>query len=319
MTYMKRTTTYFFPAILALMAATGCSNDNEPGPAGRSESPAFTASIGVESRAYNDSWEIGDEIGISGAKRNNVRHITNDGDGIFTVKTPGEQIYFQDENDATFTAYYPWNGLAAGSSKIRANTASQSEPEQKKFDFLWAQASGKKDSPNVKFAFSHRMVKLLLTVKPGDGMSFDEVKSASISLGGFRHGGSFDTSDGTATADSGKAVDKWTFSGGVVAPVEINETAKTATFSLILFPQAFSSSLTLLAELDLENNADYRLRAYIDFTSANSGKDNEKAKNEWVAGRQYNLSLTLNKTEISINKCEISPWLVVEGDEITVD
>lgn len=317
---MDKATKYIIPVVIAVIPLSGCiSDDNEPGPGERSDSPDFTASIGShQSRAYDQVWDIADEIGISGANRNNVRHFTKDADGIFTVKTPGDQIYFQDDNQTTFTAYYPWNELSGGTSKVNADTRNQDPMKQKGFDFLWAQATGKKDSPSVSFVFSHRMVKLLLTVKPGTGMSFEEVKSASISLGGFRHTGSFNTTDGTATADTGTIVDKWTFSDGV-APAVVNEADKTVSFSLLFFPQAFSSPLTLTAELDLPGNAEYHLRAYIDFTAANREKDNAAARNEWVAGRQYNVSLTLNKTEISLNECVIKPWSVVNGEDIIVD
>jgi len=36
----------------------------------------------------------GDEIGISGGSYTNVCYLTKDGDGRFTVKTPGDEIYF---------------------------------------------------------------------------------------------------------------------------------------------------------------------------------------------------------------------------------
>ena len=71
--------------------------------------------------------------------------------------------------------------------------------------------------------------------------------------------------------------------------------------------------------LELPDNRSHTLRADIDFTAANREKDGANAKNEWVAGRQYNLSLTLHKTDITMNECVITPWTVVRGDDITVD
>lgn len=315
---MKNSTKYFAAVALALITLSGCDNlNNEPDAEGSKDCPEFTASIGgAESRAYDQTWESADEIGISGANRINVRYVTIDGDGSFEVKTAGEQIYFQNEGETPFTAYYPWNELVESSSKINADT--QEQHEQKNLDFLWAQASGKKDSPNVNFVFAHRMVKLFLTVRPGNGMSFDEVKTASLSLGGFRHSGSFNPADGSASADAGETVKKWTFTGGI-APVAISEADKTVTYSFIFFPQKFDNPLEFMAELDLNGNIGYTLKADIDFTSANSMKDNAAAENEWVSSRQYNLNLTLNKTEITFNGCVIMPWNVVNGDDIFVD
>lgn len=317
---MKETPKYIMAAALAIMTFAGCGNENdELNVFDRKDSPDFTATIGsVQSRAFDNNWEQGDEIGVSGCNRTNVCYLTNSNDGKFTVKTHGEQIYFQDESEVTFTAYYPWNNLAEGVVAIDADTRLQ--PDQKSFDFLWAQASGKKDSPNVNFNFAHRMAKVVFTVKPGKGMSFDEVKTASLSLGRFRHTGSFNTLNGNATvdADAAMATDKWIFSGDV-APVTYNNDEKTATFSLIFFPQEFDNPLAFLAELELSDNKSYNLRAGIDFTTANSVADGTNAKNEWVAGRQYNLSLTLNKTDITLSECVINPWNEVNGDEIIVD
>lgn len=314
---MKETPKYIMAAALAIMTFAGCGNENdELNVFDRKDSPDFTATIGsVQSRAFDNNWEQGDEIGVSGCNRTNVCYLTNSNDGKFTVKTHGEQIYFQDESEVTFTAYYPWNNLAEGVVAIDADTEVQTN--QKSFDFLWAQASGKKDSPNVNFNFAHRMAKVVLTVRPGNGMSFDEVKDATLSLGGFRHTGFINITDGS-TMVNGDATANWVFTGGV-APAVLDETESTVTYSLIFFPQEFDNPLAFLAELDLSDNKSYNLRAGIDFTAANSEKDGAQAKNEWVAGRQYNLSLTLHKTDITLSECVINPWNEVNGDEINVD
>lgn len=317
---MKKTFKYLAAAAFAVITLSGCDNTNDqPNAEGRKDYPDFTASIGsAESRAYDRMWENADEIGISGANRTNVRYVTDAGDGTFKVKNDGEQIYFEDEGDTPFTAYYPWNELTENSSTIAADTKEQIQSKQKGFDFLWAQASGKKVSPNVNFVFAHRMVKLSFTVKPGNGMSFDDIKTVSLSLGGFRHTGTFNIVDGTASADNGDAVEKWIFTGGV-APVVLNQDDETATYSFILFPQDFARPLELLAELDLPGNRAYTLKADIDFTSANRVIDGDAAGNKWVAGRQYNLNLTLHKTAISIGDCVITQWNIVNGDDIVVD
>ena len=54
----------------------------------------------------------GDLIGVSGMSGGvpytNVQYETINGDGNFTISNPGDEIYFQDGNTVTFTAYYPW-------------------------------------------------------------------------------------------------------------------------------------------------------------------------------------------------------------------
>lgn len=310
---MKKASKYFFTAALAFLTLTGCGNDaNEPQVTVTDSCPDFSATIDdSQSRAFDQSWDRGDRIGVSGCNRTNVCYITNAGDGNFSVNTPGQQIYFQDDAVETFTAYYPWCNMDEGAVAIKADTRLQAD--QKSFDFLWAKATGQKDAPNVAFTFAHKMSKVTLTVKPGNGMSYDEVKLARLSLAGFSHTGSFNVTDGFISVDNvGEA---WTFSDFAV----FNDTEKTATFSFIFFPQTLAKLLEFTAVLELPDNKSHSLRAAIDFTAANSKKDDDAAKNEWIAGRQYNLSVTLNKTDITIGKCEISPWNEVRADEIIVD
>lgn len=306
----KKIYRYFLPATLAVLTLSGCANGNDPDLPGRNGSPAFTATIGgSQSRAYDRTWEVGDEIGITGCNRTNVCYVTSGGDGSFTVKTANEQIYFHDNGEATFTAYYPWNNSTA--TKIEADTKDQTK--QKSFDYLWAKATGKKDAPNVAFTFAHKMAKVTLTVKAGEGMVYDELKAVKFSLSGISHTGTFDEITGSTAV--GAVSDAWTFSNFA----KYNDTDKTITFSLIFFPQAFNQPLDLAAVLDLPDNKNYSLKANLDFTTANKEKDGDAARNEWIAGRQYDLTVTLNKTEILLNKCVITAWTVVSGDDIIVD
>lgn len=312
---MRKTYKYFIPAALAIMALAGCVNEgDEPEVTGRKESPEFTATIcGTQTRAFDRSWEEGDEIGISGCTRTNACYLTSNGADRFTAKSISDQIYFHDLNEATFTAYYPWTDLSEGSVKIEADTRMQDT--RKRFDFLWATASGKMDTPEVELTFAHRMTKVSLTVKPGNEMSYEELKTATLSLKGFAHEGSFNTTDGT-TATAEKDNEVWIFSDFA----QFNDTEKTMAFSFIFFPQKFDKPLDFLAELNGSGSAsEFSLEALIDFTGANREMDGTAARNEWVAGRQYNLSVTLHKCEITMDKCIINPWILIEGDDISVD
>lgn len=314
---MRRTTEHVIAAALTLVTLAGCGSDDIGADAGTGKCrPDFTATIGgVQTRAFDSNWEIGDGIGISGGSYTNVCYHTKDGDGRFTVKTPGDEIYFQDEDEVTFTAYYPWNSLETAEA-INADTWAQAH--QKEFDFLWAQASGKKEAPEVAFTFAHRMAKVALTVKPGNGVGYDEVKTAVLSLEGFRHKGTFNIVDGsTATDDAGTAM--WEFAGNenaaYNAPAIFDDAEGTATFPLIFFPQEFDAPLPFFAELA----GGQTLKAEIDFTAANRERDGADAKNEWVAGRRYNLTVTLHKTRITLGNCSIMPWDEVDGGNIDAE
>ena len=313
-----------FMATLAAAVLTACNNDeNTVIDIGASQA-TFTAAIDgqVNTRAYDRTWEAGDAIGISGISGGitytNVQYITDsDGtSGNFTVGTQGNEIYYQDDNSVTFTAYYPWANLAADATTITADTRAQAS--QSDFDFLWSRQTGSKASPNVQFIFAHKMAKLVLTIRKGDGVSFQEVQDAVLSLGGFKYSGTFNVTDGTtSTADD--LATGWTFAGntsetGYNAPLSKDDTGETVSYTLILFPQVFSSPLPITAITGGQS-----FSATLNFTTANENAGDTDAQNEWVPGRQYNLSVTLHKTDITVDGCTIQGWDEADGGNVDAD
>ncbi len=318
-----RTKRMLFGALTVVLLAA-CSND-ENGVIDTTASRAtFTAAIGERpaTRAYDQTWEKGDKIGISGksgtADYFNIAYQTTAGNGNFTVVTPGEEIYYQDDNEVLFTAYYPWNKLDIGATTIEADTWNQAN--QNSFDFLWAQASGRKTVPNtsVAFEFAHKMSKVVLTVKKGADVSFDEVKAAVMSLEGFKHMGNFDITTGIAIA-GGNASTMWQFANAETvthnAPLTENKTAGTVAYTLIVFPQAFDVALPISAEL----TGSQTFKTALDFTEANKAANDTEPKNEWVAGRQYNLSVTLHKTALKVEGCTITEWEETDGGDFKAE
>ena len=261
-----------FMATLATAVLTACNNDENDVIDTGSSQATFTAAIDgqVNTRAFDQTWEAGDAIGISGISGGitytNVQYITDsDGtSGNFTVGTQGNEIYYQDDNSVTFTAYHPWANLAADATTITADTRAQAS--QSDFDFLWSRQTGSKASPNVQFLFEHKMTKLVLTIQKGNDVSYQEVQDAVLSLRGFKYNGTFNVTDGTATATGG---------------------------------QSFSATLN--------------------FTTANENAGDTDAQNEWVPGRQYNLSVTLHKTDITVDGCTIQGWDEADGGNVNAD
>ena len=314
-----------FMATLATAVLTACNNDENDVIDTGSSQATFTAAIDgqVNTRAFDQTWEAGDAIGISGISGGitytNVQYITDsDGtSGNFTVGTQGNEIYYQDDNSVTFTAYHPWANLAADATTITADTRAQAS--QSDFDFLWSRQTGSKASPNVQFIFAHKMAKLVLTIQKGNDVSYQEVQDAVLSLGGFKYSGTFNVTDGTtSTADD--LATGWTFAGntsetGYNAPFVPNATAESVSYTLILFPQEFSSPLPITATLTGMQS----FSATLDFTAANVDAGDTDAKNEWVAGRQYNLSVTLHKTDITVDGCTIQGWDEADGGNVNAD
>lgn len=312
-----------FIATLAAAVLTACNNDENNVIDTGSSQATFTAAIDgqVNTRAFDQTWEADDAIGISGTSGStvytNVKYVTTGGNGNFTARTSGNEIYYQDDNSVTFTAYYPWTNLAADATTITADTRAQAS--QSDFDFLWAQQTGSKASPNVQFVFTHKMTKLVLTIRKGDGVSFQEVQDAVLSLRGFKYNGTFNVTDGTATATGDNLTADWTFAENTTetdynAPLSKDDAAETVSYTLILFPQVFSSPLPITAITGGQS-----FSATLDFTDANVDAGDTDAQNEWVAGRQYNLSVTLHKTDITVDGCTIQGWDEADGGNVDAD
>lgn len=291
-----------FMAMLAAAVLTACNNDENDVIDSGSSQATFTAAINgqANTRAYDQTWEANDAIGISGTSGGttytNVQYVTTGGNG-------------------NFTAYYPWTKLAADATTITADTRAQAS--QSDFDFLWAQQTGSKASPNVQFLFAHKMVKLVLTIRKGDGVSYQEVQDAVLSLGGFKNNGTFNVTDGTAFATDGTV--NLTFAGntsetGYNAPLSKDDAAETVAYTLILFQQEFAAPLPFTA---ITGGQSFSTK--LDFTTANVDAGDTDAKNEWVAGRQYNLSVTLHKTGITVNGSTIQGWEEADGDNIVIN
>lgn len=312
---MRNLKTKMMAAAAMTILLTGC-NSEEGLPVGGSQGMAhFSATIHVPgTRAYDQSWEQNDEIGISGtsgdATYTNVCYWTTDGTGSFTPTNESGKIYYQTDEEVTFKAYYPWNNLQDGATTITADTREQKN--QKKFDFLWAQAKGSKENPNVAFKFAHKMAKVVLTIKKGSDVSYEEIKAVVPALAGFKNAGTFNVEDG-ATATTGDAILAWTFGNAeneeYNAPFNNDDEYETVSYTLIFFPQEFESELTFTATLTDKQS----FTAKLDFKNANAEKDDDSAKNEWVTGRQYNMGIVLNKTGITVEGCTIDKWEEVNG------
>ena len=317
---MKTTNLFILGA--AALAFASCSNEEEAMVTDGPVAAQVTASIGAErnTRAAGTAWDKGDAIGISGTTGDktytNVQYTTTGG-GLFTVVDPVQAIYYQTDDEATFTAYYPWEALADGATTISADTWAQAD--QKKFDFLWARAKGKKAAPNVAFTFAHKMAKVVLTIKKGADVSYDEVKEAVLSLEGFKHEGTFDVTNGYASATGNSSV-MWEFANSADNPawntptIVRDDEKQTVSYTLLFFPQEFDVPLPFSATL----KGSQSFSAALDFSAANEAAGGLK-KNRWVSGRQYNLSVTLHKTGITVDGCTIAPWNEADGGNVDAE
>lgn len=295
-------------AVALLSGLASCSNDETENPGTVKDNAAlFTGSIeGIHTRAYDQTWETTDQIGITGTSGDKVYtnvcyNYAASGDETFTAAA--EKIYYQDDSEVQFTAYYPWSTSLTAATTITADTWGQID--QKKFDFLYATAKGSKGVP-VNFTFAHKMAKLILTVKAGDDVTYSDVESAECFLENFLHEGTFDRTTGSATATGNPGVE-WAFANNTentdynTPTVTKSESSASVAYTLILFPQSFPSPKGNLTFTAATGGNEYS--AEIDLSQV---KDH--ATNELKAGTQYNITINLNKTGLTVGTSTISPW-----------
>lgn len=297
---------YLLYAIPALLLAA-CSNE-EPATGPASDGAAVvTADIAgiAKSRAHDNAWDSGDQIGISGSTGTvayvNVPYTTS-GDGSFSASNGVENgIFFQNKETATFSAYYPYNaGVTADNTEIAANTADQSK--SKEFDFLFANgANGSVANPAINFtgdaAFSHKMTQLVIKVTPDENAGFEAstaLSNGTSTLCGLKSAGSFDTATGVAAA-SGDDAD-WTLNGNVSPSVD----GTTLTFAMIIFPQETVDGVTYRIDYD---GATYSCTL----------------TPELAAGKRYTYNVTLKKTGLTVASSEITDWEDEPAEDVDAD
>lgn len=270
----------------ATLAIAACNNDdnydNQPVAA------QITATIGESAvaRASDNQWAKGDRIGISmGTKYLNMEYTTDNGDGTFS----GTTMYFPNKTEpVTLTAYYPYTGHEGESPVLEASTPAENQTPEKQadFDFLYSKLSDVTGSnPKVDFTFSHRMSKLTIIFKNGSGMDVSKITSCSIE--GLILYGSFDTATGECTAKS----DAGTKSLNINTA---NVKTEVALPSLIIFPQSLENKTVTLKITDSEKQ---------DFAC-----DLSFEGNRIMSGNNYQFTITVNKTGLTINKSSITDW-----------
>lgn len=217
--------------------------------------------------------------------------VSNTSDGSFTSSAP---IYFQDLEEVTFSAYYPYTAEGGTISKTIA-ADDQKADAQKKIDYMFASgAKASKTNPNVKFTndgatdacFKHRMSQLSFTFK--QGADTDLTAMTDFTISGLKMEGTFNTEDGTATATK-------TAQAEDLKITETPSASDTYTRSLILFPQEVS---------DGKFNLTLTLGEEIYKTELSIPED----KTVLTAGNKYTYTITVNKTKIEVGQSTIEDW-----------
>lgn len=292
--------TRFFALAALALALVACNNDNDNL---NSDLVAaqFIADIAPATRACGTTWTGGDRIGIT-----DIGNDTQYGNVPFILKNgkfeaEGKVIYIEDTKTHTFRAYYPYNAAGGILAAMTDATAQQNQPA---IDFLFASgATGDKNSPVVSFtdktdkggennSFHHRMSLITLTFEAGADVDFSVVKPERYTLDGLILTGTFNTTDGIATADNRVQAES----------LAMNLADGNLTSSIILFPQT-AASLPLVVN--------YKGQEYHATLTVPDGA--------LLAGRNHTYTVKVRNKVLEVSEATIAKWNDINGGEVDAD
>lgn len=315
----KMKSKYVALAALALALSACNNNDDTDGKVDTESTEArfFGEINGATNRAAGTVWTKDDAIGITGTSGNttytNIKYEYTGGNGIlFTAVTSANTIYYQNSNEVSFTAYYPFGGtekdtplevtktLTAADQDATNKSVDGKFTPQSQIDFLYGTGKGQRTSNDgkVELKFEHKMSKLVLNFIQGDDVDLNGL--TQYKLENLEMAGTFDAAQGTAAASDTQSTTK---------TLTIQKDGGSFTdnrSSLILFPQAVSTATLTVTVGDNEYTATLQIP---EKTAGSSGNGLE-------SGKSYTYNVTVSKKEISISKADIIDWtegITVEG------
>ena len=285
---MKTITELLPLALLAAATMVSCNGKVEPAAQDEKVAVQFGSSINAASRAVNDKWTAGDQIGIFMTGENktlsessireeadNIAYRT-EGDGAFSPVAAEQIIYFPMNGDVDFYAYYPYTP-EVNDYRIALDLTDQSNQEA--LDLMFAKVSGcNKSNPKVELQFSHLLSNLILEVQPGTGLTQADLAELTVKVKDANTKATFNLVDGTISGEE-------TPKGFTMKTVEAGK-----RYEAILFP---TESESREIEFDLNNDHD--------------GPFTWTMKSALKGGSQYHHQVTLSRTAAEVSG-SIKPW-----------
>lgn len=259
---------------LILMMAASCQ------PKSNERIPENCASLSISSnisplRAYDTTWEKGDQIGVYATLDNsplassaysNVPFYTKNGDGSFTSN---DKILLKKGASMDIVAYYPYSSNVKD-FKLPIDVSDQSNPA--KIDILYAKSENPAtfDNRNVALTFNHKLSQVVVEVVAPQGT---EIKEITSTLDGTIVKGSMDLATGK--------IELGTFNSALSGK-ERSKNGGTASLSYLLLPGQSLEGKTIGFTI---NGKRYSHK----FTAKEANKDLE-------GGYRYTFPFTINKS-----------------------
>ena len=259
----------------------------------------------------DDTWSKNDAIGVYATSSGNTtgdnkKYVTTNGDGTFEAADNNNIIYFKDNKETTFSAYYPYSKFLTD-GKMNWNIAEVEANQPCKADVLFASgATASKASPTVNFTdaehrFKHCMSLVEFKIKPGQGVRDINYKFNRLNMKGIFIIGKFDTRTGLVEA----AGDRETFTRF------FNDVSfeSEESFAYIMLPQSLESNKMDIEIYLLLNDSEVKYTTPI--TPSTNG--------QFEGGKKYTYNITVKNTGITIEKANIVPWENGDSSDLDAD
>ncbi len=299
---MKKFKFLYIAAAALLFAA--CANEEDGignnGPVAATVQADISNNIKTRGTVDNNSWTAGDAIGVYASSSGNTtgdnkKYVTTNGDGTFEAADNNNIIYFKDNKETTFSAYYPYSkSLTDG--KMDWNMAAVEANQPCKADVLFASgATASKASPTVNFTdaehrFKHCMSLVEFKIKPGQGVKYNNYKFDRFELKGIFTNGKFDTRTGSVETVGDR--------GSVWRDFDDVSFESEESFAYIMLPQSLESNKMDIEIYLLLNDSEVKYTTSI--TPSTNG--------QFEGGKKYTYNITVKNTGITIEKANIVPW-----------
>ena len=257
----------------------------------------------------DDTWSKNDAIGVYATSSGNTtgdnkKYVTTNGDGTFEAADNNNIIYFKDNKETTFSAYYPYSKFLTD-GKMNWNIAEVEANQPCKADVLFASgATASKASPTVNFTdaehrFKHCMSLVEFKIKPGQGVKYNNYKFNRLELKGIFRSGKFDTRTGSVETVGDR--------GSIGRDFDDVSFESEESFAYIMLPQSLESNKMDIEIYLLLNDSEVKYTTPI--TPSTNG--------QFEGGKKYTYNITVKNTGITIEKANIVPW--ENGDSSDLD
>ena len=309
---MKKFRFLYIAAAALLFAA--CANEEDGignnGPVAATVQADISNNIKTRGTADNNSWTAGDAIGVyvtssGNTTGDNKKYVTTNGDGTFEAADNNNIIYFKDNKETTFSAYYPYSKFLTD-GKMNWNIAEVEANQPCKADVLFASgATASKASPTVKFTdaehrFKHCMSLVKFIIKPGMGIDQSENILRGLHLNGIYKTGKFDTKTGAIESAQYRTSYPYNFSTSF---------DKESSVEMIMLPQKLENDMM---EIEVDLGVGDELNTY-------KATLMPATDYQFKGGYKYTYVVTVNNTCITIAEADIEPWQTTDQGNLDAE